>query len=182
MSGIERIIEEIENYIEDCKPSAFSASRIVVNKDELMELLDELRKQVPEEVRQYQKIISNQNAILDQAQREADNKIDQADKLQQQMVSEHEIMQKAYANANKVIEDAHLQAQAIVDSANADAAAMKRSILKYSDDMLASLQTITAHMIDSSKQKYDSFMNSLESNYDIVTQNRSDLQQANSEQ
>ena len=42
-SKIEDIIDEIEAYIDDCKPSAFSTSKIIVNKDEIEPLLQELR-------------------------------------------------------------------------------------------------------------------------------------------
>ena len=42
-SRIEQIIEEIEEYIDGCKYQALSSSKIIVNKDELEELLNELR-------------------------------------------------------------------------------------------------------------------------------------------
>ena len=48
-SRIEQIIEEIEEYIDGCKYQALSSSKIIVNKDELEELLNELRSKTPEE-------------------------------------------------------------------------------------------------------------------------------------
>ena len=63
-SRIEQIIEEIEEYIDGCKYQALSSSKIIVNKDELEELLNELRSKTPEEIKRYQKIISNKEAIL----------------------------------------------------------------------------------------------------------------------
>ena len=63
-SKIEQIIDEIEEYIDNCKPHNFSSSKIVVNRDEIDELLTELRMKTPEEIKRYQKIISNQEAIL----------------------------------------------------------------------------------------------------------------------
>ena len=71
-SGIEEIIEEIEEYVDGCKPSAFSPSKIIVNRDELESLLEELRTKTPEEIKRYQKIISNKEAILADAQNKAD--------------------------------------------------------------------------------------------------------------
>ena len=59
-SKIEQIIDEIEEYIDNCKPHNFSSSKIVVNRDEIDELLTELRMKTPEEIKRYQKIISNQ--------------------------------------------------------------------------------------------------------------------------
>ena len=57
-SRIEQIIEEIEEYIDGCKPQTFSSSKIIVNREEMEELLNELRIKTPEEIKRYQKIIS----------------------------------------------------------------------------------------------------------------------------
>ncbi len=58
-SRIEQLIDEIEEYIESCKPKFMSSTEIIVNKDEIDELLRELRMKTPDEIKRYQKIISN---------------------------------------------------------------------------------------------------------------------------
>ncbi len=63
-SRIEQIIDEIEAYIDSCKYQPLSNTKIIVNREELEELLDELRLKTPEEIKRYQKIISNKEAIL----------------------------------------------------------------------------------------------------------------------
>ena len=63
-SRIEQIIEEIEEYVDSCKFQPLSSTKIVVNKEELEELLRELRMKTPDEIKRYQKIISNKDAIL----------------------------------------------------------------------------------------------------------------------
>ena len=60
-SKIEQIIDEIEEYIDNCKPHNFSSSKIVVNRDEIDELLTELRMKTPEEIKRYQKILANKD-------------------------------------------------------------------------------------------------------------------------
>ena len=102
-SRIEQIIEEIEEYIDGCKYQALSSSKIIVNKDELEELLNELRSKTPEEIKRYQKIISNKEAILADAQAKADAIIAKAQVKTDELVSEHQIMQQAYAQANEVV-------------------------------------------------------------------------------
>ena len=77
-SRMEQIIEEIEEYIDNCKYQPLSSTKIVVNKDELEELLTELKMKTPEEIKRYQKIISNKEAILADAQAKADAIIAQA--------------------------------------------------------------------------------------------------------
>ena len=63
-SRIEQIIQEIEEYVDSCKFQPLSTTKIVVNKEEIEEYLRELRLKTPDEIKRYQKIISNKDAIL----------------------------------------------------------------------------------------------------------------------
>lgn len=175
MSRIEQLIDEIEEYIDTCKYQPLSNTKILVNKEELEELLVELRLRVPDEVKKYQKIISNQEAILTEARSQADSMLAQATVQTNELVNEHEIMQKAYANAQEVTDQAALQAQAIIDHAVADANNIRQSSIQYTDDMLRSLQTIINHSMEGAKGRFDSFMASMQSSYDIVSSNRNEL-------
>ena len=96
-SRIEQIIDEIDEFIESCKFQPLSATKIIVNKEEIEELLRELRLKTPDEIKRYQKIISNKDAILEDAQSKADGIIADAQAKAQELVTQHEIMQKAYA-------------------------------------------------------------------------------------
>ena len=78
MSRIEQIITEIEDYIDSCKFQPLSNTKILVNKEEIEELLVELRLRIPEEIKKYQKIISNQDAILQEARSQADAMVAEA--------------------------------------------------------------------------------------------------------
>ena len=78
-SRIEQIIEEIEEYIDrDCKYQPLSTTKIIVNKEHLDELLRELRMKTPDEIKRYQKIIANRDAILADAQAKANAMIEEA--------------------------------------------------------------------------------------------------------
>ena len=102
-SRIEQIIDEIDEYVESCKFQPLSTTKIVVQKEEIMELLRELRLKTPDEIKRYQKIISNKDAILEDAQAKADAIIADAQAKAQELVTQHEIMQKAYAQANEIV-------------------------------------------------------------------------------
>ena len=88
-SRIEQIIEEIEEYVESCKFQPLSTTKIVVNKEEISELLRELRLKTPDEIKRYQKIISNKDAILEDAQAKADALIAEAQAKAQELVTQH---------------------------------------------------------------------------------------------
>lgn len=175
MSRIEQLIGEIEEYIDSCKFQPLSSTKILVNKEELEELLVELRLRIPDEIKQYQKIISNQEAIINEAHTQANAILAEATAQTNELVNEHEIMQKAYAEANRVVEEAQQQAQAIVDSAAVDANSIRQGAIDYTDDMLRSLQTIMSHTMEESRRHLEAFNASLQSTYDIVTANRNEL-------
>ena len=100
MSRIEQLIDEIEEFIESCKPQPFSQSKVIVPKDELYELLTELRLKTPDEIKRYQKIIANKDKIISDAQAQAEKMLEETTAYTNALVEEHEIMIKAYAKAD----------------------------------------------------------------------------------
>ena len=75
-SRIEQIIGEIEEYVDSCKFQPLSTTKIVVNKEEIEELLRELRLKTPDEIKRYQKIIAQKDKIISDAQAQAEQMID----------------------------------------------------------------------------------------------------------
>ena len=161
-SRIEQIIEEIEEFVESCRYQPLSTTKIVVNKEELEELLRELRLKTPDEIKRYQKIISNKDAIL-------------ADAQSRELVEQTAVMQQAYAQATETVNAANQQAQGILDSAQQDANNIRMSAISYTDDMLANLSQIMGSTLADVGERYSSFIGSLQSCYDIVNKNRSEL-------
>ncbi len=175
-SRIEQIIEEIEDYIDSCKFQPLSQSKIIVNKDQMDELLRELRMKTPDEIKRYQKIIANRDAILADAQNKADSMLEEAEIHTNELVSEHEIMQQAYAQANEIVNTATDQAQMILDNATNDANAIRIGAMHYTDEIMANAENIIAHTLDSYATKYDGLIGSLQECYDIVRRNRNELE------
>ncbi|HOO29065.1 MAG TPA: hypothetical protein PLU43_11425, partial [Lachnospiraceae bacterium] len=91
------------------------------------------------------------------------------------MINEHEIMQQAYAQANEVVQQAVNQAQQILDSATEDANGIRQSSMKYTDDMLAELQNIVTHAVETAEAKYGSLITQLKECEAIISKNRSEL-------
>ena len=174
-SRIEQIIEEIEEYVDSCKFQPLSSTKIVVNKEELEELLRELRMKTPDEIKRYQKIISNKDAILEDAQAKADAIIAEAQAKANRIVSESEVMQKALEQSNELLEQTNAQAQEIIDNATTDSNNIRMSAIAYTDEMLDNLEKIMSHTIDAAGTKYTNFINSIQSCYDIVSKNRQEL-------
>ena len=153
-SRIEQLIDEIEDYIESCKPKFMSSTEIIVNKDEIDELLRELRMKTPDEIKRYQKIISNKEAILNDAKAKAEALINEATVHTNELINEHEIVQQAYAQANEVVTMASKQAQEILDNATIEANELKSQAMQYMDDMLAHLENIISASTQQASSNY----------------------------
>ena len=174
-SRMEQIIEEIGEFIDSCKYQPLSNTKIVVNKEELEELLTELRLKTPEEIKRYQKMISNKEAILADAQAKADSIIAEAQVHTEELVSEHQIMQQAYAQANEIVMVATNQAQEILDKATEDANNIRMAAIQYTDGILNDLENIIGHAMDTTKARSESLLASLEECYNVVNANRNEL-------
>lgn len=174
MSRIEQVINELEEYISSCKAIPLS-SKIAVNKDEIEDLIRELRLKTPDEIKKYQKLISNKDAILADAKEQAEQMIKAAQIHTDELVNEHEIMQRAYEQANSYIEDARTQAQQILDKAVTDANNIRMGAIRYTDEMLANLQVLIEHSQEDIRVKYESLMGAFAKNLNIVVSNRKEL-------
>lgn len=178
-SRIEQLIDEIEEYIESCKYQPLSTTKILVNKEEIEELLNELRMKTPEEIKRYQKIIQNKEAILNDAREKAQSLINEATEHTTELINEHEIMQQAYAQANEVVQLATRQAQDIVDQAMMEANAVRESVMQYIDDMMANVENILENAIEVSNTHYGNLVNDLTSLNDVVSRNRAEFHAQN---
>ena len=174
-SRIEQIIDDLELYIENCKFKPFSTDMIIVNKTEIDEMIRDLRMTTPEEIKRYQKIISNKEAILNDAKVKAQALLDNAAVQTTELISEHQIMQQAYAQANEIVELASQQAQDILDRATMEANGMRTSIMQYSDGMLANLENIIKKSIEFATNDYSKLVSDLQEIDSVVTANRAAL-------
>ena len=174
-SRIEQVIDELEEYIESCKPKFMSNSEIIVNKDEIDVLIRELRLKTPDEIKQYQKVISNREAILNDARKKAEKLINEATIQTNELISEHEIMQQAYAQANEVVTMASKQAQDILDKATLEANEFRMQAAQYTEERLAELENIILSAIQSSSANYQSLLGSLNQYKDLIQSNRQAL-------
>lgn len=175
VSKIEQLIEDIYEFVESCKMQPLSSTKVVVPKDQLYDLLDELRLRTPDEIKRYQKIIANRDAIIGDAEEKASTMLAEAQEKTNVLISEHEIMQQAYYQANQIVEQASEDANSILNSANKDAEQIRTGALSYSEEMLSEVENVLSNACDSAKTKYESLLQSLKGNLNIVSNNKKEL-------
>lgn len=174
-SRIEELIEDIYEFIEDCKMQPLSSTKVIVPKDELYDLLDELRMRTPDEIKHFRKMLSNKDAIMADAEAKAQEMLREAQQQTDALVNEHEIMQQAYEQADAVVQQAMQQAEQILGSAKHDADQIRQGAIGYTSDMLAGLENILDKAYQDSRTRYEGLLGSIKENMDIVQANHREL-------
>ena len=162
VNRLEQLIDGIYEYLEGCKPIKLQPGKVSVNKEELFEMLDELKQRTPDEIRRYQKIIANRDSIIAAAEEKAEQIIEEARGKARQLVSEHEIMQQAYARANEMVASASGEAEEMLSSAN---------------DIMTDMEKILNNAYSSARDHFDGLVATLKESYDVVAANRQELYQ-----
>lgn len=172
---IEQLIDEIMEFVESCKASAFSSSKVIVPKEELFDLLDELRLKVPEEIKRCQKMIANRDAIIADAEDKA-SAIEQAARAQAQMlINDNEITQQAIFQANEMVRQASEHADMLVAQAQEEAYQIRQGALGYTNDMLGSVERILASAYEITRNRSEAMLESMRQNLETLAENRREL-------
>ena len=119
--------------------------------------------------------MAQKDAILDDARSKAEALVNKATLQTNELVSEHEIMQQAHARAQEVELMARQKAQELIDAAAEEANAMRVAAVQYTDDLLANIENLLAHSIQTTKGQYDNMLTSLNQYRDVVLNNRREL-------
>lgn len=181
-SKIERLIDELEDYIEGCKYQPLSSTKIIVLKEDIDELIQELRSATPEEIKHYQKIVNQRQAILDEAKAEAKKLMEETQTRTKDLLSENEIMKHAYAAADNIVGSAKQKAESILGRAVTEANLMRTSAEEYTDGLLADIDKFLTQSAKAQMKNNEALLedmrqctDSLNHYIELVQGNRRDL-------
>ena len=106
------LLDEITDLVETARAMPMSAS-CVVNRAEVLALLDQLRSQLPPALDQASAVLAERDSVLADAHREAERIRAQAEQERTRRLSQHEIVVQAQAEAARLTEEARYQADAM---------------------------------------------------------------------
>jgi cell division septum initiation protein DivIVA len=113
-------LDELSDIIESAKSLPLSAS-CVVPRDEVLDLLDEIRATLPDTIREAEQIVRRRTEILDAAERGSHERVAEAEARAERITQEasdraNSARSQASAEAEKMLAEARMQAALIVDS------------------------------------------------------------------
>lgn len=128
--GVEELLLRVRELIDLARSMPMSAS-VLVNREELLELLDDALDGLPEELRHARWLLKEREEFLEQAGRDADEIRDRAAQTASRMVEEREIVRQAEATAQHIVTEAEANARQISHEAE-----------DYIDQKLASFEVV----------------------------------------
>ena len=100
------LLETLEDLLENSKNLPFT-TKSMVDKEEMLEIIKEIRIKLPDELKQAKWIKEERQRILVEAQKEADGIVKEAENRIISMIDEHEITKKAYEKKTEIIATAN---------------------------------------------------------------------------
>lgn len=171
LAKIEELIGKIEDVLEGSRPVPFSSGKVSVDKHLIYDIIDDLRpfiedinRDLPNEIIQAKRVISDSNKIIDDSRSKASMVLRNADAEITKLTSEHEITKHATAQAEKIVEEGRKSAREL-----------RVNAIEYADEILAKAEeTIRASLnifAKNARETEDSFSETI----DLIYENRQEL-------
>ena len=113
-----QLIDRLEELFNDAKAVPFTHN-VIVDEDRMLELIDQMRIAIPEEVKKAQQVVSQRDRVMAQAQEEANRTLQLSRDKADQYVQKDVIVQEAQRRAEQIISQARAEAEATrVDADN----------------------------------------------------------------
>ena len=135
--NIEDIISALYDMVQDARALPLGADKCILERDKVLDMLDEIIAQLPIELKQSRTIVDSRNELIGQARREAENLIRQAQEQANKMVAEETIYQEAKR-----------QCQEMVMQTKTRMAELRRASNDYMDDALRRTEEAVAMSLE----------------------------------
>ena len=122
---VESIISALYDMIQDARALPLGADKCILERDKVLDMLDEIIAQLPAELKQSRTIVESRNELIGQARREAENIVRQAQAKANELVAQEAI----YLEAKR-------QCQEMYNNTQNKIAALRKASNDYMDDAL----------------------------------------------
>ncbi len=112
------LIDMLYETVDEAKSAAFSSDKCIVSRNEVLDMLGELRAQLPGELKKAQELIRARDEYVEAAKREADNVRRKADLDAKTIVSESRITQSAREKGHEIVRRAEERARNMLQVTN----------------------------------------------------------------
>jgi hypothetical protein len=139
-------INQLEEMVREAKSMPLSSSALL-NRDEVLELIDQMKESLPDEIKQARWIVKDREELLAKARRDAEAMVEQARDEQLRLASHEAVVQKANEESERILQEAgddarrlRLEAEDYVD---AKLAQLEGALQRILEDVMGTNQALT---------------------------------------
>ena len=140
-NDVTRLIDMLYERIEDAKSPALKPNMSMVDRDEMLDILDELRSALPVELKRAQELLAAREKFVDDAKREVDRMMRQAELDAKTKVADSEVLYAAKEKARQIVAKAEERSRQLYQVAN-----------EYAEDALARTEEAVQAALDEVRQ------------------------------
>ena len=133
--NIDDILDKLDDAIEEAWTLPLSKGRRVVDADKIGDLIDDIRLNLPVEIKQARAIVSDRGEIIDGAKKEAGNIVAKTKDKASVLVMESEILREAQKRANEIIDSAKKYSLEIAEAAKKNSNEIMETAKKNSKEI-----------------------------------------------
>ena len=122
---MEDIISALYDMIQDARAVPLAADKCIVERDRVLDMLDEIIAQLPVELKQARTIVESRNELISQARREAELLVKQATEKAEKMITEEAVYQETMRKCREMVDQTQFRM-----------AELRRVSNEYMDDAL----------------------------------------------
>jgi vacuolar-type H+-ATPase subunit H len=107
-----QMIDRLEELLNESRPLPFTHN-VIVDEDRMLDLIDQMRVSIPEEVKKAQQVLAQRDRLIAQAEEEANRRLNLARDRSSELVERDQVVQAAYAQAEQIKDQARLDSESI---------------------------------------------------------------------
>lgn len=123
--SIEEILDVLDELLDRAWSLPLTGGRCVVDADKVRDMLDEVRMNLPGEIKQARGIVADRAEIISVAKQEAESIVQRAEEHAKALMNREEVVKQAQARATEILQQAQMKARE-----------MKSAAQDYSEDVL----------------------------------------------
>ena len=143
---IDELINTLYEMVEDAWAMPLGHDRCVLEREKVLDILDEVRANLPSDLKMAREIVEKRNDIIAAGKKEYDNLKLQADEYAKQKVNEHEITQEARKKAAELVAAAEQRAKDVMRAAG-----------EYCEDAMKRTEDVLGRSLEELKQSHVQF-------------------------
>jgi cell division septum initiation protein DivIVA len=163
-NGIDSMIATLYDMIQDAKGIPLSSGKCIIEREKVLDMLDDMSEYLPEDIKKSRSIVSSRNEIIGQARNEAEatitaakaesdgiisrakaeaeTTIENAKATAKQMIAKETVVQEAQKQAKEIVDTAQRQSKEMLDSTNAQIDALKKASNDYMSESLRKTEEV----------------------------------------